>query len=102
MFARLPDGNTTARLTDVPAPRRSPKLGYALAATAATLWALNGSLATFLLDDHMPTARLAELRAVYGFAILAAGLAITRPQLLKVEPRHIPRLVLSGSSASRA
>jgi hypothetical protein len=34
--------------------RRSPRLGYALAATAATLWALNGSLAAFLLDDHMP------------------------------------------------
>jgi drug/metabolite transporter (DMT)-like permease len=40
---------------------RSPRLGYALAATAATLWALNGSLAKFLLDDGMPPERLAEL-----------------------------------------
>jgi drug/metabolite transporter (DMT)-like permease len=96
MFPCLPDGNTAARLTDVTAPRRSPKLGYALAATAATLWALNGSLATFLLDDHMPAARLAELRAVCAFVILAAGLAVARPHLLRVEPRHIPRLALLG------
>jgi drug/metabolite transporter (DMT)-like permease len=75
---------------------RSPKLGYALAATAATLWALNGSLARFLLDDHMPAARLAELRSMCTFAALAAGVAIARPQLLKVRRRDIGRLTLLG------
>src|ERR1700683_738843 len=97
MFACLPDGIAGARLTDVSAPRRSPKLGYALAATAATLWALNGSLATFLLDDHMPAARLAELRAVCAFAILTAGLALPRPALLGVRTPHLSRLQFLGS-----
>jgi drug/metabolite transporter (DMT)-like permease len=77
-------------------PTRNPKLGYALAATAATLWALNGSLARFLLNDHMPPARLAELRSVCTFAALAAALVLTRPRLLKVKPRDIGRLTILG------
>jgi hypothetical protein len=48
MFAYVTDGTTAAKLLPMPPPatptaataRRSPKLGYALAATAATLWAL--------------------------------------------------------------
>lgn len=79
------------------APRtRRPALGYALAATAATLWALNGSLARFLLDDHMPPARLAELRSVCTFVALAAALAIARPGLLGVSARDLPRLAVFG------
>jgi drug/metabolite transporter (DMT)-like permease len=80
----------------VPAATRSPRLGYALAAGAATLWALNGSLATFLLDDGMPAPRLAEFRAVLSFAIIAIVLATTRRQRLKVQRRHLPRLALLG------
>jgi drug/metabolite transporter (DMT)-like permease len=64
--------------------------------TAATLWALNGSLARFLLDDHMPAARLAELRSVFAFTILAIGIALTKPRLLKVRTKDIPRLALLG------
>ncbi len=75
---------------------RNPKLGYALAATAATLWALNGSLGEFLLQDHMPPARLAELRAVSTFLILAAALAIARPRLLRVRRSDFGRLSLLG------
>jgi drug/metabolite transporter (DMT)-like permease len=80
----------------MPARTRSPKLGYALAATAATLWALNGSLARFLLNDHMPPARLAELRSVCTFVLLAAALAVTRPRLLKINPKDIGRLTFFG------
>jgi drug/metabolite transporter (DMT)-like permease len=75
---------------------RSPRLGYLLAATAATLWALNGSLATFLLDDRMPAARLAELRSLFTFIALGAVLAIARPTLLRARRRDIPRLALLG------
>jgi drug/metabolite transporter (DMT)-like permease len=75
---------------------RSPKFGYALAATAATLWALNGSLAKFLLDDHMPAARLAELRSLGTFAGIALVLVITRPALLKVRRGDIGRLAILG------
>src|SRR5437764_9862084 len=81
---------------EMPARTRSPKLGYALAATAATLWALNGSLARFLLNDHMPPARLAELRSLGTFVVLAAALALTRPRLLKINTKDIGRLTFFG------
>src|SRR5262249_36974496 len=80
----------------VPTTSRSPKLGYALAATAATLWALNGSLSRFLLDDHLPPARLAELRSVCTFAVLAIVLAAKRPALLHVRRSDLGRLALLG------
>jgi drug/metabolite transporter (DMT)-like permease len=75
---------------------RRPALGYALAATAATLWALNGSLARFVLDDHMPPARLAQLRSLGTFVALAAALAIARPRLLRIRRADIPRLTVFG------
>jgi drug/metabolite transporter (DMT)-like permease len=75
---------------------RNPNLGYALAATAATLWALNGSLGEFLLQDHMPPARVAELRSVSTFVVLAAAIAIVRPRLLRLRKRDIGRLSLLG------
>src|SRR5437588_2365393 len=78
------------------APARNPKLGYALAATAATLWGLNGSLAAFILSDHMPAARLAELRSVFTCVALGAVLAIARPRLLRIERGHVGRLALLG------
>src|SRR5437764_9223858 len=89
-------GNLPATLPQMATRTRSPKLGYALAAAAATLWALNGSLARFLLDDHMPPARLAELRSVCTFAAIAGALALTRPQLLRVRRQDISRLILLG------
>lgn len=75
---------------------RSPRLGYALAATAATLWALNGSLARFLLNDHLPAVRLAELRSVGTFVVLAAVLAAARPRLFRIKRRDLGRLALVG------
>lgn len=75
---------------------RSPKLGYALAATAATLWALNGSLSRFLLNDHLPPARLAELRSVCTFALLVTALAAARPALLRVQGVDLGRLAILG------
>jgi drug/metabolite transporter (DMT)-like permease len=81
----------------VPASRtRSPRLGYALAASAATLWALNGSLAKFLLADHLPAPRLAELRSFGTFIAIAIALALTRPWLLRIRRRDVPRLALLG------
>jgi drug/metabolite transporter (DMT)-like permease len=80
----------------MPARTRSPRLGYALAATAATLWALNGSLARFLLDDHMPAARLAELRSACTFVALAGALAIARPRLLRIRPKDLGRFTVLG------
>jgi drug/metabolite transporter (DMT)-like permease len=75
---------------------RSPRLGYALAATAATLWALNGSLSRFLLDDHMPPARLAELRSIGTFVAIMGAVALTKPSLLRIDQRDLPRFALFG------
>src|SRR5215208_3674369 len=62
---------------------RSARIGYALAAAAATMWALNGSIARYLLDDGMAPLRLAQLRAAISFAVLAVVLALWRPRLLR-------------------
>jgi drug/metabolite transporter (DMT)-like permease len=75
---------------------RHVRLGYALAASAATMWALNGSLSSLLLDDGVSAMRLAELRAVLTFALLAAAVAISRPALLRVRREDIPRLAFLG------
>src|SRR5215213_9987988 len=76
--------------------RRHSRLGYALAASAATMWALNGSLSRLLLDDGVSALRLGELRGVLSFVMLAAALAIARPRLLRVRRQDIPRLAFLG------
>jgi drug/metabolite transporter (DMT)-like permease len=75
---------------------RHPRLGYALAASAATMWALNGSLSRLLLDDGVSALRLAELRGVLSFVFLATALAIARPRLLRIRRQDIPRLAFLG------
>jgi drug/metabolite transporter (DMT)-like permease len=78
------------------AGHRSPRLGYALAAIAAALWGLNGSLARFLLDDGVSSARLAELRSVVTAAVLLAVLVAVRRPALRVQRADLPRYVLLG------
>jgi drug/metabolite transporter (DMT)-like permease len=75
---------------------RHVRLGYALAAAAATMWALNGSFSSLLLEDGVSAMRLAELRAVLSFVLLAAATAIIRPALLRVRRQDIPRLAFLG------
>jgi drug/metabolite transporter (DMT)-like permease len=75
---------------------RSPRLGYALAATAAILWGLNGAFSRLLLDDGLPAARLAEMRAVITFVVLLAILLAVRPRLLRVARADLPRFALLG------
>jgi drug/metabolite transporter (DMT)-like permease len=75
---------------------RHVRLGYALAASAATMWALNGSFSRLLLDDGVSAMRLAELRAVCTFALLAGAVAILRPTLLRVRREDVPRLAFLG------
>ena len=66
--------------------------GYALAALAATLWALNASIARSLLDDGLPALRLTQLRSTGAFAALVVALAISRPELLRVRREDVPAL----------
>src|SRR2546421_9289859 len=78
------------------AEHRSPRRGYILAVAAATMWAVNASLARFLLDDGVSALRLAQLRSLLSWAILVAALAVLRPQLLRVERADLPRLAFLG------
>jgi len=75
---------------------RRPALGYALAATAATLWSLNASLSRELLDDGVSAVRLSQLRAVGSWLILLLVLAVVRRDLLRVERRQLPALAFLG------
>jgi drug/metabolite transporter (DMT)-like permease len=77
-------------------PARSTRVGYLLAATAAAMWALNGSLARFLLDDGVSALRLAQLRALVSLVILAGAVALVRPGLLAIRREDVPRMALLG------
>ena len=76
--------------------RRSPRLGYALAAVAAALFALNGILARFLLDDGVSAMHLSQLRSTLSFVLLAVGLALVDRGRLRVARADIPRLAWLG------
>jgi drug/metabolite transporter (DMT)-like permease len=70
--------------------------GYALAGAAAAMWALNGSLARFLLDDGVSAYRLSELRSLGSWLILLLALALFRPELIRIERREVPALAFLG------
>jgi drug/metabolite transporter (DMT)-like permease len=75
---------------------RHPARGYALAAAAAAMWALNGSIARYLLDDGINAFELSELRSLGSWLILLVALGLARPDLLRVERRELPALALLG------
>lgn len=75
---------------------RHPARGYALAASGAAMWALNGVMARELLDDGVDAARLSQLRSAGSWLILALVLASTRRDLLRVERRELPSLAVLG------
>jgi drug/metabolite transporter (DMT)-like permease len=78
------------------ARRRSPRLGYGLAAAAAALFALNGILARFLLDDGVSATHLSQLRSTISFLLLAGGLALVSPRRLRVARKDVPQLAWLG------
>ena len=67
-----------------------------LAATAAALFSLNGSMARYLLDDGVDAARLSQLRSAGAALILLVALGLARPALLRVERRELPGLAVLG------
>jgi drug/metabolite transporter (DMT)-like permease len=60
------------------------------------MWALNGNLARYLLEDHVSPIRLSQLRSAGSWAILLVVLALWRPRLLRVERRELPSLAFLG------
>jgi drug/metabolite transporter (DMT)-like permease len=79
----------------MPHHRRRPRLGYALAAVAALMFGINGSIAKFLLED-VSAAHLSQLRVTVSFALLAGALALVDPRRLRIARRDVPRMAWLG------
>jgi drug/metabolite transporter (DMT)-like permease len=76
---------------------RRPALGYAMVLTAATLWAVNGTVSKVLLvSGGVPAERLTEVRATGAFLFLVAVLLVFRRATLRVTPRELPFLLAFG------
>ena len=65
--------------------------------TAATLWAVNGTVSKVILTSGLSSLRLAEVRSTGAFALLALALAAARPASLRLHRRELPLLVLFGA-----
>lgn len=72
------------------------RIGYALAAGAASLWAINATIASSLMDRGLGWAPLSQLRVAGAFVLLLVGLALVRPSLLRVERAAVPELAMLG------
>ena len=79
-----------------PARRRRPRVGYAMAASAASLWAVNGTVSKVILASGISSLRLSQVRmtgALVGFVVV---LLATAPDRLRVRRRELPFLVVWG------
>ncbi|HEX6712556.1 MAG TPA: EamA family transporter [Thermoleophilaceae bacterium] len=75
---------------------RSPARGYVLVAVGATMFALGGNLARYMLDDGVSATRLSQLRSAGSLVLLAVALAVTRPELMRVRRSDVPQLAFLG------
>ncbi len=79
------------------ARHRHPKLGYAMATTAAAFFAVNGTVAKIVLTStEISSLRLTELRATGAFLCLAFVIAATAPARLRVARDELALLVFYG------
>jgi drug/metabolite transporter (DMT)-like permease len=77
--------------------RGDPRIGYAMVAASATLFAVNGALSKVLLaSSGMSSLRLSELRATGAFLCLAALLVVVAPSRLRVRRDEIALLLFYG------
>ena len=85
-----------APLPVTPARRRRPGVGYAMAAGAASLWAVNGTVSKVILASDVSSLRLSQVRmtgALLGFVVV---LLLTAPDRLRVRRRELPFLAVWG------
>jgi drug/metabolite transporter (DMT)-like permease len=75
---------------------RNPARGYLLVALGAAMFALGGNLARYMLDDGVSALRLSQLRSAGSLILLAAALAFTRPELMRVRRADVPQLAFLG------
>src|SRR5262249_33187458 len=67
-----------------------------MAAIAATLWGVNGTVSKIILASGVSSLRLTEVRCAGAFAGLAVILAIRAPERMRVRARELPFLALFG------
>jgi len=79
-----------------PARHRRPRLGYAMAASAATLWAVNGTVSKVILASGVSSLRLTQVRTTGAFAGLVLVLLLVAPSRLRARARELPFLALFG------
>jgi drug/metabolite transporter (DMT)-like permease len=79
-----------------PARPRHPRLGYAMAAGAAALWAVNGVVSKVILASGISSLRLAQVRTTGALVGLVLILLATAPGRLRVRARELPYLAAFG------
>jgi drug/metabolite transporter (DMT)-like permease len=82
----LPEGRTDDKT----------RLGYAMVATAATLFAVNGSVSKVVLDSGLSSLELAQIRNTSAAILFLAFLLVIAPSRLKVGRREFLFLVAFG------
>jgi drug/metabolite transporter (DMT)-like permease len=60
------------------------------------MWALNGNLGRYLLDDGVSAFRLSELRSLGSWLLLLVVLGLARRDLLRVDRHDLPALAVLG------
>ena len=77
--------------------QRRPRLGYAMALAAATLWAINGVVSKVIIESgDIPAERLTEVRTTGAFLLLVTALGIARPESLRLRRAELPMLLTFG------
>lgn len=77
--------------------RRRPGIGYAMTLTAATLFAVNGSVSKLAIEgSEIGTLRWTELRSTGGFLGLAVALLVLAPGRLRIGRAELPALAFYG------
>jgi drug/metabolite transporter (DMT)-like permease len=77
--------------------RRHPRVGYAMLAASASLFAVNGAVSKVILTSGgMTSLRLTELRATGAFLCLGAFLLVVAPGRLRVRREEVALLAFYG------
>jgi drug/metabolite transporter (DMT)-like permease len=75
---------------------RRPLLGYAMVWTAATLFAVNGTVSKVVLSSGISSLELTQVRSLGAFAGFALVLLLVAPRRLRLTRAELPFLVVFG------
>ena len=64
---------------------------------AALMFASNGIASKLLLNGHISAWRLAQVRSLSTFLILAALIAWRAPKTMRISKREVPRIAALGA-----